>query len=246
MDVDTWRANRDQAQAGLLGAQAQLDLAQINLGYTPVAAPFDGRMGRHQIDAGNLVGTGGQDTVLAEINRIDPIYAYFTINERELLADPGAARRRAGPAARTRSWSWARPDDQGYPVPGKLDFAAITLTPGTGTLELRGIFPNPEYRLLPGLFVRIRAPLEETPKAILVPEAVIGHDQAGPYVLTVDKDDAVVRSGIELGQLVGVERVVTKGLDATARVIVDGLQRAVPGRKVTPKEASAVAPTAAG
>ena len=245
MDVDTWRANRDQAQAGLLGAQAQLELAQINLGYTSVAAPFDGRMGRHQIDAGNLVGTGGQDTVLAEINRIDPIYAYFTINERELLRIR-AQRGEGGDQPQDQVLELGTANDQGYPYPGKLDFAAITLAPGTGTLELRGIFPNPQYRLLPGLFVRIRAPLEETPKAILVPEAVIGHDQAGPYVLTVDKDDAVVRSGIELGQLVGVERVVTKGLDATARVIVDGLQRAVPGRKVTPKEASAVAPTAAG
>ena len=85
VDVDTWQANRDQAKASLLGAQAQVELAQINLGYTTVSAPFDGRMGRHLIDVGNLVGPGGTNTVLAEINQIDPIYAYFTINERELL-----------------------------------------------------------------------------------------------------------------------------------------------------------------
>ena len=85
--------------------------------------------------------------------------------------------------------------------------------------------------------MRIRAPLGETPKALLVPEAVIGRDQAGPYVLTVGAEDTVARTGIELGQLVGVERVVTKGLEPASRVIVDGLQRAVPGRKVAPKEA---------
>src|SRR5262249_1705389 len=77
-DVDTWEAKRDYAQATLLAAAAQIDLAQINLGYTTVVAPFDGRMGRHLVDAGNLVGAGGVHTVLAEINRIDPIYAYFT------------------------------------------------------------------------------------------------------------------------------------------------------------------------
>ncbi len=85
VDVDTWRANRDAAQADMIGAQAQVDLAEINLGYTSVKAPFDGRMGRHLIDPGNLVGVGGARTELAEINQIDPIYAYFTINERDLL-----------------------------------------------------------------------------------------------------------------------------------------------------------------
>ncbi len=94
--------------------------------------------------------------------------------------------------------------------------------------------------------MRIRAPLGETPDALLVPEAVIGRDQAGPYVLTVGQDDTVARAGIELGQLVGVERVVTKGLEPASRVIVDGLQRAVPGRKVTPKEAPPAAAKAAG
>lgn len=85
VDVDSWQASRDQAQAQLLSDKAQVDLAQINLGYTTVKAPFDGRMGRHLIDPGNLVGVGGASTELAEINRIDPIYAYFTINERDLL-----------------------------------------------------------------------------------------------------------------------------------------------------------------
>ena len=148
-----------RAQADLLGAQAKVELAQINLGYTTVTAPFDGRMGRHLVDAGNLVGIGGSATVLAEINRIDPIYAYFTINERELLRIR-AQRARAAPASpTTRCWSWAPPTTRASPYQGKLDFAAITLTAGTGTLQLRGIFPNPDYRLLPGLFVRIRAPL---------------------------------------------------------------------------------------
>ena len=239
VDVDTWRANRDQAQAGVLGAQAQLELAQINLGYTTVTAPFDGRMGRHLIDAGNLVGTDGQ-TKLAEINQIDPIYAYFTINERDLLrirAERAKAGRTGVPADQVLELGVA--NEAGFPHQGKLDFAAITLTPGTGTLELRGIFPNPSYELLPGLFARIRGPLGERPDALLVPQTAIGRDQAGAYVLTVGAEDVVQRTGVQLGQTEGAQQVVESGLSATDRVIVDGLVRAVPGRKVTPHEAAA-------
>jgi RND family efflux transporter MFP subunit len=243
VDVDTWRANLDSAQADLLGAQAKVALAQLNLGYTTVTAPFDGRMGRRLVDVGNLVGIGGSATVLAEINRIDPIYAYFTMNERQLL-QIRAQRQSNGTQPDDQALELGTVTDQGFPVQGKLDFAAITLTPGTGTLQLRGVFANPDYRLLPGLFVRVRAPLGETPGALLVPETVVGRDQAGPYVLTVGAEDTVVRTGVELGQLVGVERVVTKGLEATTRVIVDGLQRAVPGRKVTPKEPAPAAQAA--
>ena len=241
VDVDTWRANRDQAQAGVLGAQAQLELAQINLGYTTVTAPFDGRMGRHLIDAGNLVGTDGQ-TKLAEINQIDPIYAYFTINERDLLrirAERAKAGRTGVPADQVLELGVA--NEAGFPHQGKLDFAAITLTPGTGTLELRGIFPNPSYELLPGLFARIRGPLGERPDALLVPQTAIGRDQAGAYVLTVGAEDVVQRTGVQLGQTEGTQQVVESGLSATDRVIVDGLVRAVPGRKVAPHEAKPAA-----
>ena len=215
VDVDTWRANLDGAQADLLGAQAKVALAQINLGYTTVTAPFDGRMGRHLIDAGNLVGPGGAGTVLAEINRIDPIYAYFTINERELLRIRGERSQGVGAAGQPvdQVLQLGVANEDGFPHAGKLDFAAITLTAGTGTLQLRGVFPNPDYQLLPGLFARIRAPIGGRAGALLVPETVIGRDQAGTYVLTVDKDDVVHRTGVELGQLVGTNRVVASGLD---------------------------------
>lgn len=245
VDVDTWRANRDQAQAGVLGAQAQIELAKINLGYTTVSAPFDGRMGRRLVDAGNLVGSGGQ-TVLAEINRIDPIYAYFTINERDLLTIRDQRRqenRSAGPSA-DQKLELGLVNEDGYPHEGKFDFAAIALTSGTGTLELRGTFANADHVILPGLFVRIRAPLGERPSALLVPETAIGRDQGGAYVLTVGEEDAVQRTGVELGQLVDTMRVIDKGLEAGDRVIVSGLERAVPGRKVTPREAPAATPDA--
>jgi multidrug efflux system membrane fusion protein len=125
-------------------------------------------------------------------------------------------------------------DEEGFPHQGKLDFAAIELTAGTGTLQLRGIFPNPDYKLLPGLFARIRAPLGERVDALLVPDTVVGRDQAGAYVLTVDDHDVVHRAGIQLGQLVGTMRVVDAGLAATDRVIVGGrVCGMVPAAKVS-------------
>lgn len=165
VDVDTWQANRDQAKASLLGAQAQVELAQINLGYTTVSAPFDGRMGRHLIDVGNLVGPGGTNSVLAEINQIDPIYAYFTINERELLRIREKRTKNDDTSGQPTDQvlELGVADEKGFPHSGKLDFAAIALTSGTGTLQLRGIFPNADFKLLPGLFARIRAPLGESP-----------------------------------------------------------------------------------
>src|SRR5262249_15218100 len=189
-------------------------------------------------------GAGGVHTVLAEINRIDPIYAYFTIDERELLRirarrNPNGAAGDTPPSDQVLELGVT--NEEGFPHKGKLDFAAISLTSGTGTLQLRGIFPNPDYTLLPGLFARIRAPLQERPNAVLVPDAAVGRDQAGAYVLTVDAENVVRRAGIEPGQLVGTMRVVDKGLTGDDLVIVGGLQRAVPGSKVAPQPSASPA-----
>src|SRR5262249_48347816 len=208
-----------------------------NRGYTRAVAPLDGRMGRHLIDAGNLVGSSGAKPVLAEINRIDPIYAYFTIDERLLLRIK-ARRGRTGTAGEQPTdqvLQLGTANEEGYPHEGKLDFAAISLTAGTGTLQLRGVFPNPDYTLLPGLFARVRAPIDEHADAVLVPDAAVGRDQGGAFVLTVDKDNVARRTAIEPGQLVGTMRVVNSGLTGADSVIVNGLQRAVPGSKVTPQ-----------
>src|SRR5262249_49195701 len=150
---------RDSAEAGLLGAQAQVELAKLNLSYTTVTAPFDGRIGRHLVNPGNVVGAMGQQTALAQIDRIDPLYVYFTINERDLFrilprhttaTEPLS--KRAIPALFSLS------NEKDFPHAGRLDFASISVSPTTGTLQLRGIFPNPTLGVLPGLFVRIRVP----------------------------------------------------------------------------------------
>lgn len=243
--VDQFRYDRDSAKAAVLGAQAQEELAQLNLDYTTVRAPFDGRMGRRLIDVGNLVGVGGQDTKLAQINMIDPIYVYFTINERDLL-------RVQGENAKAAELGEKRPDEQvlsfgladttDFPHQGKLDFAAITVNPETGTLLLRGIFPNPKYEILPGLFARVRAPLGDRPNALLVPVDAISFDQQGRYVLVVNDKNVVERRSVSTGQRVDDKQVIESGLTPDDWVVVDGVMRAIPGRDVTPERAAAKGP----
>lgn len=246
--VDRWQFEKDSAAAALLAAQAQVELAQLNLGYTKVTAPFDGRIGRHLVDVGNVVGGVGQPGNLAQIDRTDPLYVYFTIDERDLLRI--AAQRRAAQAAPVEQQQIAAAfgllDEKGYPYTGKLDFASLDVAPTTGTLQVRGIFANPQSQILPGLFVRVRIASGSAEESLLIPGDAIGFDQQGEYVLLVNSDDVVERRPIKTGTQVGQQYVVTEGLAATDRIVVDGLARAIPGRKVAPDQGPpAVAPAAA-
>lgn len=245
-DVDNWRFQRNSAKAALMNAQAQVDLAKLNLSYTRVTAPMDGRMGRRLVDPGNLVGSGGQETTLAEITQIDPIYAYFTINETELLQARKRLREGGGDYRSRPLPAYAGlANEQSYPHEGRIDFAAIGVDPSTGTLLIRAVFPNADRVLLPGLFTRIRVPVERQANAILVPEVALGLDQIGRYVLVVDDKNIVERRSVRLGQAFDTMRVIEEGLKGDERVVVNGLQRAIPGREVSPAVEEAEAPASA-
>jgi RND family efflux transporter MFP subunit len=181
-NVDNWKFQRDSAQANLKVAEAARDLAGLNLSYTEIAAPFDGRIDRRLVDPGNLVGSTG-NTVLARMNQLDPIYVYFNISDSDLARL--AAEDRWAPG-RTRAEPWpvyvGLPNEKAYPHEGRLDFVSINLAPTTGTLLLRAILPNPDGRILPGLYARVRVPVKTGP-ALLVSQEAIGYDQQGPYVL---------------------------------------------------------------
>ena len=248
-DVDNWRYQRNSSRAALANAQAQVELANLNISYTKVAAPFNGRMGRRLVDVGNVVGAGGQETTLAEINQIDPIYVYFTINEMDLLrirerqqqAGEGDYRTRPVPVLAGLA------NETGYPHEGRIDFAAISVDPSTGTLLLRAIFSNPDRVILPGLFVRLRLPVGRDRDAVLVPEIALGLDQIGRYVLVVNDKNVVERRGVKIGQAFGEMRVIAEGLNGDERVVVNGLLRAIPGREVNPEMQTATPqPAAAG
>lgn len=231
-DVDRWEYERDAGRADVMSAEAQVDLAKLNLGYTTVKAPFRGRISRRYKDPGNVVGTG-EETVLADINKIDPLYVYFTISEQDLLRV-----RREKPAVTART---ARPNfpvgvgfanENGFPHRATLDYADIQVDNTSGTLQLRATLPNPDYRILPGLFARVRGERSEPRPSLMLPEESIGYDQGGAYVLVVDGEGTVSRRGVTLGPQVGREYAIDAGISANDDVIVNGLMRAMPGRKV--------------
>jgi RND family efflux transporter MFP subunit len=241
--VDRWEYEKEAAAANLLAAEAQVEIAKLNLGYTEVRAPFDGRAGRHLVDTGALVGSTGQQTSLVEVDQVEPLFVYFTIDERDLLR---LAQRRPAPGETveqgTIPFFFGLLDEDGHPHEGRLDFAATSVAPTTGTLQVRGTYPNEDSRVLPGLFVRVRVPALKKREALLVPGDAISFDQQGEYVLVVDDKNVVQRRAVKTGQQVGDALVVNEGLTADDRVIVEGILQAIPGREVTPHAADAGAP----
>jgi multidrug efflux system membrane fusion protein len=247
--LEKWRAERDSAAAAVEQARANLDIARINLGYTKVTAPFTGRIGRHLVDAGNLVGTPSP-TKLATIEQIEPIDVYFNVDEPDVLRIHAMIRRQGlGPGDIDRMPVYAGlQTDTGYPRAGRLDFIDTGLDPSTGTLQVRAAFPNADHAILPGMFVRVRVPYGQDDQALLVSNRALGVDQSGSYLLVVNADDVVEQRTVETGVLADGLRVITRGLGKDDWVVVEGLQRATPGAKVavTRVDAGAMTEPAAG
>jgi RND family efflux transporter MFP subunit len=237
-NLDDARAQRDTAQANLAQAQANTQIAAINYSYTRVLAPFDGRVSAHLVSIGDLVGT--QPTKLATVVKMDPIYVTFTVSEQEVIR----VRSQALKAGKTREALREIPveiglqSETGYPHRGHMDYVAPTVDASTGTLVARGILDNADYLLLPGYFVRVRVPLETGVSALLVPDVALGADQSGRYLLVVGKDNVVAQKHVTTGPLEGKLRVIETGVAPDDLVVVDGLQRAVPGQTVQPATVS--------
>ena len=236
--VDNWNFQAQKTAADLASAKAQVEIAKLNLSYTEVRAPFDGQMGHHLVDPGNTVGGGGEQTVLAVILQLDPIYVVANLSEQEVLK----VRENIGQRRLTLAELLNIPvevgieNGTGYPYRGTIQFVAPGFDPKTGTMLVRGILRNPDRTLLPGFFVRIRLPKGKVlPGALLVPDRAIQADQGGRYLLVLNQDDVVQQRYVELGPLNGDLRVILSGLDADDRVIIGDLWRAAPGTKVTPK-----------
>ena len=243
-EVVKWQATRDSTIASLESAKAQLDIAKLNLSYTQVTAPFDGRMGRHQVDIGNLVGAGGQQTQLSTIIQDDPLYAYFTINERELLRLIKSHVNKSDDPKGKAVVELGLSNTTDYSHKGTLDYTDLGVDPQTGTLLMRAMFLNPKFDLLPGLFVRLRAPMESR-DSLLVPESAVGVAQVGTYVLVVGDKNVVEQRPVTTGPVIDGMKVIEKGLDGSERVIVNGIQRARAGGEVTPEEAAPGKPAVA-
>jgi RND family efflux transporter MFP subunit len=245
-NVEEWRSQRDMAKASVAGAEAQVERARLDLSYTKVTAPISGRVSRRRVDLGNLVGEG-EPTLLTKITQYDPIYAYFNLNELDLLKVRAMYRERIkekGIDPQKEPDNRAEiplflglADEEGYPHEGIADFAESGVDPATGTLQLRGIYPNSDNppALIPGLFARIRMPIDKTANALLVTERAIGADQGGSYLLVVNSKNMVEKKPIRMGRLIDGMRVIKEGLRAGEWVVVKGLQRARPGAKVDPE-----------
>jgi len=246
-DVVRWRGDLEVAGAEVKRAQATLDQAQLDLNYTEVVAPISGRVGRNRVDVGNFVGSGDA-TVLTEITEFNPMYAYFNLNERDLLRLHSAYRKRVEERGLDPRVDPDRKADikvflglaneEGYPHEGIADFSESGLDANTGTLQLRGVFdnPGPVTKILPGLFGRIRMPVALRADAPLVSERAIGADQSGRFVLVVNGDNVVEKRNIVQGQLDDGMRVIEDGVEPGEWVVVNGLQRARPGAKVEPQQ----------
>jgi RND family efflux transporter MFP subunit len=238
VDVDHWNFERASAEANIQAAQAQIALAQLNLGYTEIRAPFDGQMGKHLIDVGNVVGGNGQQAALADITQLDPIYVVANISSQQALQVRANLDQRRLTLAELHQVpiEVALANETGFPHRGTIQYVAPAIDPATGTLLVRGILRNPDRTLLPGMFVNIRLPMGKTMQsALMVPDRALQEDQGGRYLLVVDQDDVIRQRYVQTGDLIGTLRVIASGLKPDDRVVVGELWRATPGLKVVPQ-----------
>lgn len=228
--VDELRAAEAVAQAGIAQAEAALKAAQLNLDYTEIQAPIDGSIGLSRFSIGNLVGP--ESGVLATLVQQDPIYVQFPLTQRDLLAQRRLLQERGGdPTAVVVHLRLA--DGSRYAHDGQIDFVDVTVDPGTDTVLVRSLFPNPETLLLAGQYVGVVVESGEPEMALLVPQSALQVDQTGLFVLVLDAEERVQVRRITTGPMVGARMVVKTGLQAGDRVVVEGTQKVRPGQAVT-------------
>ena len=235
----TSQAAVDNARSQLQQAQASLSLANLNLSYTEIKAPFDGVMGRHLIDVGNYLGSSPNGIKLAEIRQIDPAYIYFSMNEVELLTYMRMMRSTGqqvqGQAVGNLKVYAALQGDTCYPLEGVLDFAASDLDVSTGTLQLRGLFPNADKRIVPGVYAKVLVYFGNKRDSAMVPSAVVLRDQQGDYLYVLGPENKVQRQNITIWQSYSHLVEVMKGLKADDQVVINGFVTLSVGQTVVPE-----------
>ncbi len=232
-EVDSLRAKVQAATAALAAANARVRARALDVEFTQVRAPIAGRISDRKVDAGNQVaggeGTGG--TVLTTINALDPIYFSFDGSEALYLKTQRARQPGAEPAAVEIQLQ----DESEHRWKGKLDFTDNGLDQRSGTIRGRAVLSNPNYFLTPGMFGNMRLAAAGSAKALLVPDAAIQTDQVRKVVMTVDAKDQVVAKPVTLGPVVDGLRIIRSGLAPSDRVVIAGIQMAMPGSKVQPR-----------
>lgn len=237
-DYDAAVATLETAQADVASARAQVQAAKINLVYTQVQSPITGRAGRSMVTEGALV-TGNQTGSLVTIQQLDPIYvdvvqpSVTLLKLRRQMASGELTRVGDDAAAATLQLE----DGSDYAAPGKLQFSEVTVDPGTGSVTLRAIFPNADHMLLPGMFVHATLEEGQRDNALLVPQQAITHNPKGePTAMVVEADGKVALRNLKTERALAASWLVSDGLKAGDRVIVQGLQHAKPGAQVTVRD----------
>jgi RND family efflux transporter MFP subunit len=237
-DVDRITARVRASRAALAAAQARVHARALDVEFTQVRAPIGGRISDRRIDAGNLVSAGDSGgTLLTTINALDPIYFTFDVPESLYLK---TARERQAKGGAGQTAEIRLQDEADYSWRGRLDFTDNGLNQNSGTIRARAVIANPSYFLAPGMFGNMRLADGGTTPALLIPDAAVRTDQARKIVLVVGKDDTVAAKPVETGPLVGNLRAIRSGLARTDRVIIQGVQFAMPGAKVKPRVTSIV------
>ncbi len=229
-DYDKLTTEESQAKSAVSVAQAALEKAELNLSYTKIVAPFDGRIGKVNFNVGNVVGP--QSGSLATLTVTDPIYVNFQVKESDYVTHMQA--RNQGQREGQIDISLVLPNNTIYPEKGELDYADIKIDEGTGTVALRAKFPNSSGVILPGLFVNLIIESVQKEQMAYVPQAAVQENQQGKFVLVVDENNTVTQRIVQLGRRVNAMWVVESGLTTNEQVIIEGLQKVRPGVVVNP------------
>lgn len=247
---EEWEQRRSaatQAQADIRAAQAAVDAAQLNLDFTKVTAPIDGRASRALITSGNLVTAGDTASVLTTLVSQKTVYVYFDVDESTYLHYQNLARSGQGASSNHTALpvEIGLTGEEGYPHQGKVDFLDNQLTPSTGTIRMRALLDNAQRQFTPGLFARVRLPGSAEFKATLIDDKAVLTDQDRKYVYIVDKEGKAQRRDITPGRLADGLRIVRQGLNPGDKVIVEGLQKVfMPGMPVNAKTVAMTAASA--
>jgi RND family efflux transporter MFP subunit len=239
-EYDQNKATRDQTEAQVQRAKANVAISRLNLEYSRVVAPVSGRVSRYVVTVGNLVQAGDQGsggTLLTTLVSVDPMYAYFDVDEQTALRVRRLAREGKSDSPRDGGYpvSLGLASEVGFPHQGTINFVDNQVNPKTGTIRVRGVFPNKEQVLLPGLFARVRSPIGRPHRALLVSDRALDTDQGQKVLYFVNEKNEVESRPVRVGALHDGLREITNGLKSGERVIVNGLQQVRPGMTVEPK-----------
>jgi RND family efflux transporter MFP subunit len=248
-EADGRRSEVDEALAALESAKAARDVTELDYVQSEVRAPITGRISRALLTEGNYAsGVAGTNTVLATIVSVDPVYAYATLDEAAYLqftrfqTDGKLPLDQQGKLPIQMELT----DEVGFPRTGWIESFDNRVNADTASLMVRAVFPNPDGRLTPGLFARVRIPISPRHPALLISESAIGTDQGQKYVLVVDKEEITQYRKVHLGAVVDDKRIVTDGLSLEDEVVIDGIARVRPGMKVAPQAAQRSAANGSG